>query len=210
MEDEKQPIYDWVHLPIGIQEESLWECLHDAQLIRVASDRLEHAVELEFRVGYLSEFHKLPEELTFNLRLCGVQSVRVAQSVPWPGEFSVPQGTSRPEETRLIDEYQAKWREESVSWPEFEARLASSEDVAEVMDAACLQIEPGQFALRLLLCIDPNYPTLFLRSESAEVARSDGQPTSLAEFLKLGEDYWEAFAARGRARRAGDAIVPKE
>jgi hypothetical protein len=52
---------------------------------------------------------------------------------------------------------------------------------------------------------DETYPELFLHAEGLTILKNDGESLSLEQFLKLGESYWEAFAARGEARRAGKA-----
>jgi hypothetical protein len=207
MEDEKKLVLDWVHLPPEATAESFWDSLHDADLKLVTSDRLLRTVRLEFDVRHLLDFHNLPEDLRFVLLLEGVKSARITQSVPWPGEFSVPKGVSREEEHKLIVDYQSKWREESFSWSEFETCLISGH-TAVVLDAESVNGPDAGFALRLVLQVDGDtYTELFLRAERLTIANSEGEAMSLEEFLKLGESYWEAFAARGEARRAAEAAV---
>jgi len=77
----------------------------------------------------------LAEGSQFKLELEGVQSARVLRYVTWPGEFTVPEGVSREEESRLVTEYQSKWREESFSWSELEASITrESEQVLDISD----------------------------------------------------------------------------
>jgi hypothetical protein len=71
------------------------------------------------------------------LELEGIQSARVFRYSIWPGEVFVPPGVSREEESRLVLEYQAKWREESFSWTEFEKAITREcEQVLDIADAA--------------------------------------------------------------------------
>jgi hypothetical protein len=201
MEDVQQPELDWTNLPADASEESLWDSLHDARLIDISSDRLERTVRLEFKIRHLRDFHKLAENITFALHFRGVQSARVSQSVVWPGQFDVPAGASREEESQLIADYQAKWREESISWTEFESKITVGGNTADVYDAVYAIAADGPFAIKLVLgCDDGTYPQLFLRSESIEIHTSDGEPLSFVQFLRLGADYWEAFAARRRTK----------
>src|SRR5262249_50862472 len=114
---------DWVHLPSSSATRSLWTCLHDARLESVRSERLERSVTLSFDVWYIRDHHQLPEDLRFRFCLAGVRSVRAVTFVHWPGAGpgrDVLLGKSYEEQTRLVDEYQSKGREESVSWTEFE------------------------------------------------------------------------------------------
>jgi hypothetical protein len=121
--DDNEHNLDWTNLPSGIQQHSLWECLHDGRLLSISSDLLERNVLLTFDISYIREFHALPVDTRFVFQLGGVQSSRVVGYAKWPGNFSVPSGASRDEESRLIKEFQAKWREESASWTIFEASV---------------------------------------------------------------------------------------
>ena len=211
MDDVRRVVPDWTSLPPDATEASLWDSLHDAVLINVSSDRLERTVRLEFDIWHLRTFYKLPDELTFVLILRGVQSARVSQSVQWPGEFNVPPGISREEEGRLIADYQAKWREESFSWAEFESKLSVGQGKANVLDAAYATGADGPFTIKLVLNLDDDsYAELFLRADCLEIRNSDDEPLGLMQFMRLGADYWEAFAANGRARRGAEACLPKE
>ena len=100
-------IVDWMNLPHGVPEVSLWTSLHDAQIVSIQSNLLERTVTLHLESDHLLEFHKLPPDRRFLLRLDGAQSARVAHYAVYPGEFSVPAGAAREEEARLIAEYQS-------------------------------------------------------------------------------------------------------
>src|SRR5262245_34354063 len=121
---------DWLYLPVGAKEIQLWDSLHDGQLLSVQSDRLDRTAVLNVDVAHLRKRLAAAENMTFVLRFEGVQSVRAAAFVLWPGEVPViSAGLPRTEQDRLVDEYQAKCREESVGWEPFEASLAGSDRI---------------------------------------------------------------------------------
>src|SRR5712664_1170987 len=136
MSDDRSAIYDWMNLPPGTQEVSLWAGLDDAQIVSITSNLLERSVTLHLESDHLLEFHQLPLDMQFPLRHDGVQSARVLHYSVWPGEFSVPAGVSREDESRLIAAYQSKWREESLSWSELQSALtAECKQVIDIADA---------------------------------------------------------------------------
>jgi hypothetical protein len=143
----------------------------------------------------------LQEGLQFILALDGVQSARVFRYSIWPGEFSVPPGVSREEESRLVLEYQAKWREESFSWTEFEKVIAREcEQVLDIADAA-LATSKDSVALRLRGHLNYTiYYEAFLRAEKLTISGSNGRIFGLKEFQELGEAYWEAFSRRSEQK----------
>src|SRR5712692_5486031 len=121
MADEQSTILDWMNLPPAAAQVSLWAGLHDAQIVTIQSNLLERTVSLHLESDHLLEFHNLPLDMQFLLRLDGVQSARVVHFSLWPGEFSIPSGSTGEEQSRLVAEYQSKWREESLSWSELES-----------------------------------------------------------------------------------------
>lgn len=196
MSEEPGQELDWTHLPADSDIESLWESLHDGELISCTSNLIEQQVILECRVEHL-----LPAssgEVIFSLQLEKVSSARANVWVRWPGQFTVPKGVSREEESRLIAEYHAKWREESLSWSEFEIALAA--DSLMIAEAEFAQ-RNGEVALKIGGFLDSEkfndqYCSIFLRGGSLTASRSDGQVFSFDQFLELGRQYWEAFADR--------------
>src|SRR5260370_22842818 len=115
MADEQSRILDWMNLPPGTAEVSLWAGLHDAQIVTIQSNLLERTVTLHLESDHLLEFHDLPLDMQFLLLLDSVQSARVLRYSTCPGEFSVPTGTSRAQHSRLIPPHQSKWRARSIS-----------------------------------------------------------------------------------------------
>jgi hypothetical protein len=197
MPDENSP-GDWLNLPPVASAVSLWDCLHDAQVISIRSSLLERTVDLSCEIEHLNMFHKLDEGFQFILHLEGVQSARVLRYAVWPGGCSIPDGLSVEEQRKIVAEYQAKWREESASWNEFESRITrKDEQVFDISDAAIAMSPAGPFALKL--CGHLNYATYheaYLRFETIRILGSDGKRFELEEFQRLGEKYWGAFGGR--------------
>ena len=177
MAEEQTGIIDWINLPRGTQELSLWAGLHDAQIVSIQSNLLERSVTLHLESDHLLEFHKLPLDMQFLLRLDGVQSARVIHYAVWPGEFSVPAGATREEEARLIAEYQSKWREESLSWSELENAVTTEcQQVIDIADATLATSADNSVALRISGFLNyASYRELFLRAARLTLTRGDGQ-----------------------------------
>jgi hypothetical protein len=185
---------DWIHLPLDSKTFSLWECLHDGELVSVSSNLLERTVRLVFDVPYLRTFHDLPDDLTFAFELKGVSSARVVVWAAWPGEIAQLEGRSREEQTRLVAEYHAKWREESESWSAFEARIGRS--APEIRDAdVAISGEESGVALRIGIMDGNAYFEAIVRADGLDLSRSDGQALDLSRFQELGRLYWEAWAS---------------
>lgn len=67
-------------------------------------------------------------------------------------------GISVEEQRKAVAEYQAKWREESASWNEFESRITrKDEQVFGISDATLAMQQGGPVALKL--CGHLNYAT---------------------------------------------------
>src|SRR6267143_4851260 len=107
MPEEQSGIVDWMNLPQGAAEVSLWAGLHDAQIVSIQSNLLARTITLHLESDHLLEFHKLPLDMQFLLRLDGVQSARVVHCAVWAGEFSIPSGATDEEQSRLVAEYQS-------------------------------------------------------------------------------------------------------
>jgi hypothetical protein len=199
MSDDQSAIYDWMNLPPSAEQVSLWAALHDAQIVSITSNLLERSVTLHLESDHLLEFHHLPLDMQFLLRLDGVQSARVLHYSVWPGEFSVPAGVSREEESLLIAGYQSKWREESLSWSDLESAVTTEcQQVIDISDATlATSRDNSSVALRISGLL--NYAAhreLFLRSERLTLTRGDGQDLGISGLLKMGEAYWDAFERR--------------
>jgi len=192
-------IIDWLNLPDKTEVVALWDSLHDAEIVSVRSNLLERTVHLACEIEHLRDFHKLAEDFHFILQLDGVQSARVLRYAIWPGGCSIPDGLSVEEQRRIVAEYQAKWREESASWNDFETQITrQDEQVFDISDAALATSPNGRLALKL--CGHLNHATyheVFLRFETLKILGSDERQLELEEFLQFGETYWQAFSNRG-------------
>jgi len=206
MPEEQPPLVDWTNLPPGAQETSLWAGLHDAQIVSIQSNLLDRTITLNLESDHLLEFHNLPPDMQFLLRLDGVQSARVVQHAGWPGEFSVPAGVSPEEQSRLITEYQSKCREESVSWAELEDALTTEcKQVLDIADAHLATSSDKSVGLRINGLLNyTEYRELFLRAERLTLTRGDGQDLGIAGLLKMGEAYWDAFEQRKNGDPGGN------
>ena len=197
MDSKQGSVVDWVSLPEGTATFSLWDTLHDGDVLAIESDLPTRTVTFRFDVDYVRDFHQLPERTQFVVVADGVQSVRCLRSVPWPGSFSMPTGISREEQSNLINEYHRKWREESFSWPEFE-RLTS--EGLEVSNATLAQSSNG-VALQLgLMVANDRYVEAYLRGEGVKFYVGD-KHFKAEEFVRIGEAYWEAFANKNSGER---------
>jgi len=202
MPDEGSPI-DWLNLPPAASAVSLWDSLHDAHVFSIRSNLLERTMDLLCEIEHLNQFHKLDEGFQFILHLEGVQSARVLRYAMWPGGCSIPDGLSVEEQRKIVAEYQAKWREESASWNEFESRITrEDEQVFDISDAALAMSPRGSFGLKI--CGHLNYASYheaYLRFETLKISGSDGKQFELEEFQRLGEKYWEAFSNRAKSTK---------
>jgi hypothetical protein len=192
MVSDERPIVDWVNLPEGANELSLWSTLHDGDLTAIESDLLARTLTLRFDVGYVRDFHNLPEETRFVIIVSGVQSVRSFSSVPWPGGCSIPVEMPYEQQQAIVAEYQSKWREESLSWADFE-RLTN--DGLEVSSATLGQGSDGVALCLGLLVEGGSYVEAYIRGE--EITFSIGaRHLTPQEFVEVGGAYWEEFAKK--------------
>ncbi len=195
MPEEQSRILDWVNLPHGISSVSLWDGLHEAQIISIQSNLLERTVTLNVEIENLRIFYQWPLDMQFVFRLDRVQSARVVKYSIWPGPFTVPPGVSKEEQERLVAEYQAKWREESLNWSDLEkAMTAEHKQVIDIADATLATEKNGAVALRISGLLNYTaYHELFLRAEKLTISRTDAGEIAVAELLKLGDAYWDAL-----------------
>jgi hypothetical protein len=196
-EDSEQEL-DWIYLPPASEVESLWDCLHDGELRSSHSDLINRVVTFEFSVHHLRE--EPDDDLRFFLHLNNVESVRANVYFRWPGEFVLSEGASREEESRLVKDYQAKFREESLGWLSFEGSLST--DPLQISDAGFCRSN-GKVALKLSGHLDGErfndlYCSVFMRGANLLASRSDGEPFTLEQFMEMGRRYWEEFGQRNK------------
>lgn len=115
--DEEPHIFDWLNLPSGAIAVSLWDCLHDGQVVSVRSNLLERTMNLSCEIEHLRTFHKLDEGFQFVLHLEGVQSARLLCYAIWPGGCSIPEGISVEDHARFKN-YCNRVRDGRSGWSE--------------------------------------------------------------------------------------------
>ncbi|MES2463985.1 MAG: hypothetical protein V4671_25725 [Armatimonadota bacterium] len=180
-------LIDWVNLPSNAVAQSLSGPLHDSELLSVRSDSLERTVTLEVEVAHVL--------VPFIMILHGVESARATAFANWPGDVPEVQGMSYEEQNRLTQEFQAKGCEESVGWKDFQAAFPSN--TLDIYDAYIARDE-NHLTLQIHGSLDGNdfddqWFSLFIRSQRIEFRQSDGPLLDLEQFVKLSEDYWEAW-----------------
>jgi len=189
---EKEEKIDWTHLPNALEAITLWGCLHDGQLLACESNLEQRSVQLTFSVDHLVEDND-PDR--FFITIGDVTSVRANLVFRRLGDFEETFNTKPEERTRLVKEYQEKWREESIGWPEFESLLST--DPLEITDAEMVQHE-GSAALRLggFLNgekVDDLYSEVFIRGAKISASRSNTKEFALSDFIELGNNYWKTL-----------------
>jgi hypothetical protein len=163
-------IIDWLNLPDKMQVVALWDCLHDAEIVSVRSNLLERTMRFECEIEHLRDFHKMEEGFHFMFHLGGVQSARVLRYAVWPGGCSILPGLSVEEQRRIVTEYQAKWREESASWNEFETQITrQDEQVFGISDAALATSQADHLLLNFVdTLITPHIMKFFCASRRSK------------------------------------------
>ena len=103
--DKRITEFDWLNLPSEVTALSLWDSLHDAQIISVRSNLLTRAMTMTCDIEHLRLFHEFGEGFQFIIQFEGVKSARVLRYAIWPGGCSIPDGLSREAQQELIAEY---------------------------------------------------------------------------------------------------------
>ena len=183
---------DWIHLPSDLEPRSLWDSLHDGKLQSCRSDLLNRSLRLQFHIWHLVEEGS---DTTFDFYLSEVTSARATITVRWPGECVLPPAASREVQGILIAEYQAKWREQSLGWSEFETAFPAN---LLVISNASLAVgaESGTLQLQGMLdgdTFDDLYCEVCIDFNGLVIKTSENQELSLDEFDQLGIAYWEAW-----------------
>jgi hypothetical protein len=186
---------DWINLPAGVEANSLWCTLHDGDIRAIRSDRLARTMTLEIEIPHLCHHHGLAEE-AFTIELEGVVSARATKWVIWPGPVPDTGGISRAEEARLIEEYQSKWREESVGWSDFEAMFAEGSFDISTADAFR---DDKSVGLRVggMMCgdqVEERAVEFTLKASRFAIRHRQDFWIEFERFVELGEDYWEVWS----------------
>jgi hypothetical protein len=185
---------DWIHLPPGLEGDSLWSLLHDAELMAIRTDGLERSAVLKFRIPHLVSHAGDADGLVLQFHLADVTSLRALTLVLWPGPAPEVAGKGYEEQRRLINEYRSKDREESMAWREIEEAVGPAEfDVF----LASLATQQDGLTMRIEGTLDDErWCILFVRASRLSISDRDGSTLALEEAIQLGEEYWERFSTR--------------
>jgi hypothetical protein len=69
-----QEFFNWINLPSKAMAVSLWDSLHDAQIVSIRSVLIERTMAMSCDIEHLRSFCGFGEGFQFFLRLSGVQS----------------------------------------------------------------------------------------------------------------------------------------
>ena len=183
-------------LPANAESKSLWSCLHDGEIDSCQPDLTNRNIQFECKLSHL--LNESEQDLKFLLLLEEVTSVRALVYFRSEENFSVPKDVSREEQCRLVEEYQSRWREESIAWKDFEKNLPANP--FSISDADIVTDE-NQTTLKFGGHLDGDdyddlYCTIIARGSKIKASRSDGQDFSFEELVMLGENYWNSFGKR--------------
>ncbi len=184
---------DWIYLPLNTEEQTLYGCLHDGELLSCVSNKLERNVTLVFSVRHLLE--ESEENLEFIFKLDDVTSMRANIWFKPVEKFVEIEGITREERGDLVREYQAKFHEESINWSDFESALET--DPLQITDADFVS-KDNDFSLTVEGFLDGEkynnqFCSIFLRGGNLTVSRSDNENFSLDELRQRGANYWNSF-----------------
>jgi hypothetical protein len=197
---DEAPKPDWIYLPNDVKEISLWSSLHDGELVSCSSDLFKYSVSLEFFVRHLLDEDEKSGKSTFKFNLENVTSVRAVAHFRPIVEFQEQEDQSAEARHEAIMEYQAKWREESFSWKEFEPALTT--DPLLIYDAN-LVANNSESTLRLGGSLngekfDDIFFDVFIRANAYSLVNPKGHALSLEQFIDLGRNYWSELSSRDR------------
>jgi hypothetical protein len=185
-------ILDWMNLPKNTEIKYLGMALHDAEVESIISNFLHRSLVLKFVMPHLAHYYRFPSDQHFVLRFDGVQSARVFRYERYPDGFSFPM--SWEQHDALTAELQAHWREESLSWRDFEASITrENEQIFDIFDAQLVSAN-NVSSLRISgyhnYC---RYREVYLRAENITLDQVAGGPLDFEGLHKLSEGFWTAF-----------------
>jgi hypothetical protein len=179
-------------------QRSLWNALHDADLVRIETDPMVRRLSMLLDVSHLRPFANLRDDVRWRLIVDDAGLLLARTWEAWPGSAPKQDGLSREEQMAAVAAYQAKGRTVSVGWSDFE--LATNANGIWLKDVNLREEESG---VVLSGYGHGRNTDRFFEFEVAGKAlrceRTDVGPLSLGELLRLGEAYWEESANRRSA-----------
>ena len=188
-----KPILDWVNLPSGVEPTSLWAGLHDAHLIDIRSDLLARTLEIDYRIQHINHFHHWDDDTVVTFTHSSVSSVRCLSNTIWPGSCDIPAGLPASEKRRIVQEYQAKWRQYSVDWLQLEQSLHAGKYEIGVSDGALVRNDNVAMRIEGFHNKDDMYHELYIYAETVDIRIGHDRSVTMEEFLGYGQAYWDAF-----------------
>jgi len=189
-------ILDWKNLPKNTETRYLGMALHDARVESIKSNFLHRSVVFKFVMPHLAHYYRFPNGHHFVLRFDGVQSARVFRYERYPDGFLFP--VSGEQNDAVTAELQAHWREESLSWRDFEASITKEyEQIFDIFDA---QLASGNNVLSIRISGYHNYTgyrEMYLRAENIALDQVGGEPLDFEGLHKHSEGFWTAFKEGG-------------
>ncbi len=188
---------EWLRKLKDVEEQSLWDCLHDGEVFSVITDTPAETVSLSVTVSHLVGTDELPDDVHFVVTVHHVRAVMAVLHVP-PYPFEEPVGVTREQLSALITAYHESYRAESIAWSQFEGALAT--DPLRIADASLFERE-DMAVLTIGGHLDDDhfndvYCEIIIGGRSLTARRSDDEPFDFAQLIDLGNRYWEAFAKR--------------
>ena len=189
-------------MPKGSVCNTLWDCLHDGEIIACKEDRIARTVELEILVSHLPYRER---ELRISVLLTDVTAALLQISEPYPINDIDNTKLDRHERSAAIDAYWAKARIDSIRWQEFQQSVDDSP--LDIYDAD-LVTAPGKTGLRITggLSGDPlheRYCELNLIGTELKITRNTGAILTVDALREMGREYWDAFSRNGPAKATG-------
>jgi hypothetical protein len=176
---------------------SLWEAFHDATVVETAADPMARRVVIVLDHEVLRDFAQLSKDVRWRLTIDEVVVLLARTWQPWPGPVPNLKGLTRNEESAIVAEYQAKGRQVSIGWVDFER--ATKKNGIWLKDA---KLREGDSAVVLSAYGHEENTDRYLEFEVTGKAlrceRTDIGPVPLADLLRLGEAFWAGFDKRQR------------
>jgi hypothetical protein len=174
---------------------SFWDVLHDAHVVTVESDLLARRLSILVDIPHLRRFAHVADDVRWRLVVDDASALWARSWEPWPGPPPSLTSLSRDQESVAVADYQAKGRTVSLGWTDFE--LAANTKGIWLKNAGLREAEAG---VVFSAAGNERETDRFLEFEVTgrlfRCERTDGGAVPLAELLRLGEEYWEAFAKR--------------
>lgn len=175
---------------------SLWTALHDGRIVEIVSDLMARTLTIAVLSPHLAEHAGLPDTARLRLLFERVRSVHASTFRHWPGECESQTGKTWAEKESIVAAYQAKGREETVSWDEVE-RTAATVDDLHILEA---ELDQAEDLTTVSMSCHTSDAWFGIRVTAGVfgIDGTDGFPEGMEAVVALGEGYWKAFGSDSR------------